>query len=178
MRRSIQFALLAALTVAFLAWKSIGDEPPAAPISQKKQAKPEKVVELPPPAPVVRGEIVYAEPTPGDGNRNLFAYVAAPIAPPVVVKHEPVQPVPMVSALPEPPAPVQRVAEKPRFTYRYIGRFGPDHNPVAAFIRDGEIVTAQRGDPVGEFVVREVGVESVEVGGDAGVVRVALGSGG
>ena len=175
MRRWIQFALLAALAAAFLTWSSIGDEPSAAPIPLKKKAKPEKVVELPPP-PVVTGEIVYAEPTPNDGSRNLFAYVTAPVAP-VVVKPEPVKAVPMVSALPEPPAPVQKVAEKPRFTYRYIGRFGPDGNPVAAFVRDGEVVTAQRGDPVGEFVVRDIGFESVEVAGDAGVVRVALSGG-
>ena len=175
MRRWYQFALLTALAAAFLTWKSIGDEPPAAPIPQKKKAKAEKVVALPPP-PAIVGELVYAEPTPHDGARNLFAYVAAPVVP-VAVKREPVKPVPMVSALPEPPAPVAKAPEKPRFTYRYIGRFGPDGNPVAAFVRDGEIVTAQRGDPVGEFVVRDIGFESVEVAGDAGVVRVALGGG-
>jgi hypothetical protein len=173
MRRWYQFALLAAFAAAFLTWKSIGDEPPAAPIPQKKKAKAEKITELPPP-PTVFGELVYAEPTPHDGTRNLFAYVTAPVAP-VAVKSEPAQPVPVVSAPPEPPAPVRKAVEKPRFTYRYIGRFGPDENPVAAFVRDGEIVTAQRGDRVGEFVLREVGLESVEVVGDAGVVRVALG---
>jgi hypothetical protein len=63
----------------------------------------------------------------------------------------------------------------PRFPYRYIGRFGPDRNPIAAFARDGEIATVRRGDRLGGFTLRHIGVESVEVEGDAGITRIALG---
>jgi hypothetical protein len=176
MRRWIQFALLASLAAAFLTWTSLDGEPPA-PVAKRKKPQPKQVATiLPPPPQAIVGELVFAEPSLHDGRRNLFAYVAPPPAP-VVVKREPVIDVPMVSALPEPPAPVQLVVERPRFEYRYIGRFGPDGNPIAAFVREGEVVTAKRGDRVGGFVVRDIGLESVEVAGDAGVVRVAIGGG-
>lgn len=178
MTRWIQVALLAFLSAAFLTWTSVDDEPPARSATPRKPRPKQVAAVLPPPPPAVVGEIVYAEPTPGDGNRNLFAYVSAPPPVPVVEKRKPAAaPPPMVSALPEPPAPVAPVVERPRFAYRYIGRFGSDGNPIAAFAREGEVVTAQRGDRVGGFVVREIGLESVDIAGDAGVVRVALGGG-
>jgi hypothetical protein len=177
MRRSIQLALLASLAAAFLAWTTLGDDPPA-PVAKKQKPQPKQAASLVPPPPVVAGEVVYEEPRPHDGKRNIFAYITAPVAAQPVVKREPaVVAPPMVSAVPEPPAPVEPVVERPRFAYRYIGRFGPDGNPVAAFAREGEVVTAKRGDRVGGFVVRDIGLESVEIAGDAGVVRVALGGG-
>jgi hypothetical protein len=96
------------------------------------------------------------------GKRNLFAYREAPapieriayIAPPPVVVERAVAPPPVV------------VEEKPRlrFTSRYIGKFGPDRNPIAAFTRDGQVTTVRIGERVDEhFVLRRIGIESVEV---------------
>lgn len=95
-------------------------------------------------------------------TRNLFAYREAPVAPPVVVRAAPA-PVYVAPPVAPPPAPI---VERPRlrFAYRFIGRFGPSDRPVAAFSRDGEVVTARIGDRVGEhFVLRAIGIESVEV---------------
>jgi hypothetical protein len=112
-------------------------------------------------------------------TRNLFGYVerAVPVPAPVV---RPL-PAPMVVA---PPAALAAPAvEQPRlrFAYRFIGRFGPNDRPVAAFSRDGEVVTARIGDRVGEhFVLRSIGIESVEVeavvGGEVQKERVPLNS--
>jgi hypothetical protein len=96
------------------------------------------------------------------GSRNLFAYREAPapieriayIAPPsVAVVRESAPPPVVVEAKP-----------RLRFASRYIGRFGPDRNPIAAFARDGQIVTVRIGDRVDEhFVLRRIGIESVDV---------------
>jgi hypothetical protein len=37
------------------------------------------------------------------------------------------------------------------------------------------LLTARRGDRVGGFTLRHVGIESVEVAGEAGITRVPLG---
>ena len=96
------------------------------------------------------------------GGRNLFAFRERPavaphtIAPPAIVAAVPPPVVHLEPRNDVPPA-------KP-FPYRFIGRFGPDRNPVAAFVRDGEVVTVRAGDRIGEgFVLRSIGIESVEV---------------
>ncbi|HEX9983790.1 MAG TPA: thrombospondin type 3 repeat-containing protein [Thermoanaerobaculia bacterium] len=60
---------------------------------------------------------------------------------------------------PPPPPPL------PQFTYKYIGTFGNQGNPIATFARDGDIVNARVGDIIeGKFVLRRIGLESVEIG--------------
>lgn len=59
-----------------------------------------------------------------------------------------------------PPAP-----PVPDFTYKYIGTFGSPSNPIATFSGNGEIVNARVGDTFGgKFILRSVGIESVDVG--------------
>jgi hypothetical protein len=91
------------------------------------------------------------------------------------------QPPPLVAAPIVAVSPV--VAEKPRvrFTHRFIGKFGPEGRPIAAFARDGQIVTVRIGDRIDErFVLRSVGMESVEVeaqvNGEVQTERVGLSS--
>jgi len=61
---------------------------------------------------------------------------------------------------PPPPPPVP-----PQFNYKFIGMFGPARNPIATFARDGEIVNARVGDVIeGKFILRGIGIESVEIG--------------
>jgi hypothetical protein len=59
-----------------------------------------------------------------------------------------------------PPAPVP-----PQFTMKYIGTFGPSNNPIATFNGNGEIVNVRIGETIdGKFVLRSIGIESVEIG--------------
>ena len=108
------------------------------------------------------------------GKRNLFAYrvherpvIVAPepvyVAPPAVVAPQPI----LVEPTAPPPIP---------FPYRYIGTFGTAHNRVAAFKRDTEIVTIRNGERIGDFVLRSIGMESVEVEGADGMRRIPLSS--
>jgi hypothetical protein len=112
-------------------------------------------------------------------TRNLFAYREPEIPParPAVF-----QPPPVVVDVPVAPPPVI-VEERPRlrFPHRYIGRFGPKDRPIAAFARDGDIVTVKVGGRIDDrFVLRSVGVESVDVeasvNGELQTERVALSS--
>ncbi|HYK00585.1 MAG TPA: hypothetical protein VE974_02435 [Thermoanaerobaculia bacterium] len=171
MTRWLQSLLLVVLT-ATASWLLFANREPvnAAP-PPVAAAATAPLVEAPPPIPAIQRH--EPEPRAYTLRRNLFAYAAAA---PVRVERavfvpvpEP-QPVEVVAARIEPETP-----PPPRFPYRFIGRFGPDANPVAAFARDGEIVTARRGDRVGGFTLRAIGVESVEVAGDAGITRIALG---
>lgn len=64
---------------------------------------------------------------------------------------------------PPPPPPPKPVP--PAFTYRYIGTFGSASNPIATFNGNGEIINARVGDVIdGRFVLRSIGIESVEIG--------------
>ncbi|MDP9360366.1 MAG: thrombospondin type 3 repeat-containing protein [Acidobacteriota bacterium] len=61
---------------------------------------------------------------------------------------------------PPPPAPVP-----PQFTFKYIGTFGPAANPIATFNGNGEIVNVRVGETFdGKFILRSIGIESVEIG--------------
>jgi hypothetical protein len=109
------------------------------------------------------------------GNRNLFAYRVheerpLPAAGPLIVTPEPV-------AAPAPAAvEVATVREPVPFPWRYIGTVGAAHNRVAAFKRDGDILTVRTGERVGDFVLRSIGLESVEVEGPDGARRIPLAS--
>jgi hypothetical protein len=61
---------------------------------------------------------------------------------------------------PAPPAPVP-----PQFAFKYIGTFGPVNNPIATFNGNGEIINVRVGETIdGKFVLRSIGIESVEIG--------------
>jgi len=113
----------------------------------------------------------------GGGSRDLFAYRERvipreePVLVPAVQRAPEIVPLPVVEEPPSAPPP-------PRFTWRFIGTVGPEHNRVAAFARDGEIVTVRTGDTIGgDFVLRAIGIESVEVepvGSGTGPQRIPL----
>ena len=93
-------------------------------------------------------------------QRNLFAYTEREPLPAAF------HPAPAAVTVVPPPVVPPPIDEHPRarFPHRYIGRFGPDHRPFAAFARDGQVVTVRPGDPIDErFVLRSIGMESVEV---------------
>jgi hypothetical protein len=109
-----------------------------------------------------------SDPEPRSGaysiHRNLFSFDEPPprvIAPVVEI---PVA-APAVTPVETPRVEEPSVPQPPAFDYRYIGRFGPEANPIAAFARNGEIVNARRGETIdGRFVVRTIGLESVDIG--------------
>lgn len=115
---------------------------------------------------------------PVRSTRNLFAFreLEVPRAEPAVF-HPPAAIVDAPVITPQP-----MVEERPRlrFMHRYIGKFGPEDHPIAAFARDGQIVTVKIGERIDDhFVLRSVGMESVEVDalvdGEHQTERVALG---
>ncbi len=167
--------LLFALGGVFLGWLARGlhtspdalpAPPPAAPI-----------VAAAAPAPPPAQRIAHAEtPFASGGKRNLFAYreaahaeeprafVVVEEAPAAVVVSAPVGAI-------EPPQP-------PPFPYRLIGTFGTRDKRFAAFTRDGEVLAVRAGRNIGsDYVLRSIGIESVEVQrvADAMSVRVPLG---
>ena len=115
------------------------------------------------------------------GHRNVFTFVEAPpITHPVVVAHTAPPPIttPPVVTASAPPAPA--APQPPEFTMRCIGRFGPDHAPLAAFAGDHEVINARVGETIAEqFIVRAIGIESVEIGfvafPNAPARRIAIG---
>jgi len=64
---------------------------------------------------------------------------------------------------PPPPPPPKPVP--PDFPYKYIGTFGSAQNPIATFSGNEEIINAHAGEVIaGKFVLRSIGIESVEIG--------------
>lgn len=64
--------------------------------------------------------------------------------------------------IPPPPPP-----EPPQLTMKYIGTFGPPARPLATFVSgDGEIANVRVGETFGggRFILRSIGIESVEIG--------------
>ncbi len=108
------------------------------------------------------------------GGRNLFAYRERAVTPARIAIVPPL--VPSVTVI-APRDTVPDVAPPPSFPWRYIGTIGHDHDPIAVFARDGEIVNVRRGERIDDtFTLREIGVESVEVEESAGRRRIPLGS--
>jgi hypothetical protein len=84
-----------------------------------------------------------------DDNANGKGDVCDPDYPAWLATHQPT-----------PPEPVP-----PQFTMKYIGTFGPANNPIATFNGNGEIVNVRVGETIdGKFVLRSIGIESVEIG--------------
>lgn len=64
-----------------------------------------------------------------------------------------------------PPPPPPPPPQPPAFTLKYIGTFGPAGNPIATFSGNGEIVNVRVGETIdGKFILRSIGIESVEIG--------------
>ena len=64
-----------------------------------------------------------------------------------------------------PPPPPPPPPQPPAFTLKYIGTFGPVNNPIATFSGNGEIVNVRVGETIdGKFILRSIGIESVEIG--------------
>jgi hypothetical protein len=151
--------LVIAVAVGWMLRGGIRSTPvPAAPVA----ATPVAISDAPPPAEVPFVLHARAPQVASSSGRNLFAFRERPYTPPPAVA----PPVIVVAAAP----PVVQVepqnhspAPKP-FPYRFIGRFGPERNPVAAFVRDGEVVTVRPGDRIGDgFTLRSIGIESAEI---------------
>jgi hypothetical protein len=52
----------------------------------------------------------------------------------------------------------------PHFSYRFIGVLGTRDVRLAAFARDGEVITVREGETIdAQFVLQSIGIESVNV---------------
>jgi hypothetical protein len=129
-------------------------------------------VHAPDPEPV----IARAAASTHSPSRNIFAFREAPPAV-VVVHHLQPQPQPMTPiavTIPQTPAQVE-----PDFGYHCLGTFGPAHRRFAVFANADGIINTSIGDAVGrsEFVLREIGVESVLVEAKTGALtrRIEIG---
>jgi len=124
--------------------------------------------------PPLAVQVPHALPHESYGSRNLFAYVEPPppLLPRVVVVEEPA---PLIVPPPAVAPPAETSRPRLKFAYRYIGNFGTHDRPIAAFERDGEIVTVRIGDRIDtHFVLRRLGIESAEVEADGQVERVKM----
>ena len=66
-----------------------------------------------------------------------------------------------IKPVPPPPPP----PTPPQFTYKFIGTFGPPGSPIASFNSNGEIINVRVGDTINNtFIIRAIGVESVDIG--------------
>ena len=107
------------------------------------------------------------------GHRNLFQYVEPPLkkssggaavsAVVVVVEQKPAA---ATAAAPQDPPTFE-------FPYRDIGSFGPDSDPIAVFV-GGDVVTVRAGDAFADFVLQNIGLESVVVTRGEIVKRIEL----
>ena len=122
---------------------------------------------LNPPAPgvgVIHTEWLESQSGSYRSERNLFAFKEPPPPPPPKIVAPPPQPI-----VAPPPQPVQPVEppkpQPPQFPYHYIGTFGTSANPLATFSGNGQIVNVRVGETIdGKFVLRSIGIESVEIG--------------
>jgi hypothetical protein len=97
-------------------------------------------------------------------DRNVFVYREKP-AVAVATPHHEQPPIVKAGETLLPSGDSAKKPEKPRFPYRCIGRFGPEDAQFVAFIVDGEVKLARAGEVLEDkYLVRGVGIESVEVG--------------
>lgn len=155
--------ILIAATSGWLV-RGVGHEPPpivVAPIAHA--AVTTQAVDATPP---LRVDHLGVPPEPQGGQRNLFAYVEAPVAPPHI---EPIAPAVATFAAPAQIEPVVAKPEPPQFPYRCIGRFGTDRTRLAAFTRDGSVITVRAGERIdAQWSLRRIGMESVDVEASTG----------
>lgn len=53
----------------------------------------------------------------------------------------------------------------PPFDYKYIGTFGSASNQLATFSRNGEVINVRVGETFGgKFILKNIGIESVDIG--------------
>jgi hypothetical protein len=118
-------------------------------------------------ASVVPGfELVDPLTLPGNAHpdRNVFVYREKPAVAAATAHHEQPPIVTPVIAL-QSKGDDAKQPEKPPFPYRCIGRFGPEGAQLVAFIIGGEVKLARAGEVLEDkYLVRGVGIESVEVG--------------
>jgi hypothetical protein len=88
---------------------------------------------------------------------------------PLVQPEKAIPPEPVIKAVALPKHEIQR---EPDFPFKYIGHFGPEQNPIAVFVSNGDVVNARAGDLIADqFRLSAVRIESVEIASGSGVLR-------
>ncbi|MEA2569604.1 MAG: hypothetical protein QOI24_1605 [Acidobacteriota bacterium] len=98
-------------------------------------------------------------------HRNIFTFDDPPVVHAAPVRRTVITQQPEKVAF-QAPVTHNDVPTPPTFPWHCIGRFGPDNAPFVALANDAhEVLNARGGETVGgQFIVRSIGVESVEIG--------------
>jgi len=160
-------AIAACATAAIAAIAGLYIRPQPDVISAAQAARPAIRTANRPEIDPIRDDAAPATLSAGS-HRNLFTFSDAPpprverrvVAAPVKIEAAP----PVVAAVQQPQ--MTAVPQPPPLPYRCIGRFGPDSAPFVALANDDhEVVNVRAGETVGgRFIVRSIGVESVDIG--------------
>lgn len=99
-------------------------------------------------------------------HRNIFTFEEPPVVQVAPVKRAVITQAPPPVVVTPVQAAHNDVPVPPAFPYHCIGRFGPDKAPFVALTNDAhEIVNVRAGETIGgQFIIRSIGVESVDVG--------------
>lgn len=174
----------AALTATFAGWVT------AQTAGASRQDKPKVPTTIGAVEPV-RVDLLEPHPSMHHSTRNIFAFVEPP---PPVPKAPPPPPDKDKDGVPDfrdncptlpnpdqtdvdhngvgdacqagpivPPPPPK--PQPPEFTYKYIGTFGTPSRPLATFNAGDEIINVKVGQAFGgKFILRNIGIESVDIG--------------
>jgi hypothetical protein len=121
-----------------------------------------------------------ASPSPvsstGEASRNIFAYRERPVVAAVEHRLPPASDDRLKPVLQQ-SIPIPQPPQAPPFGYRCVGTFGTDAHRFAVFTNGDGVINVSVGDVVGksEFVLREIGVESVTVATNTFTHRIEIG---
>lgn len=96
-------------------------------------------------------------------GRDIFRYGQTGPSPEELARQRAAEQPPRPEPKPAPPTPSE--PQPPPVTLAFLGTFGPREAPIAVFIDDEVIYNARQGDVIEEkFIVRQIGLESVDLG--------------
>lgn len=113
-------------------------------------------------------------------GRDPFRFYQPPPPPPEPAP--PPVPPPPPRVAPPPPPPEPAVPQPPPVDVQYLGRFGPEDDPIAVFSNGEEIYNVRTGGVIqGKFRVARIGYESADLAfvgfPDAPAERLPIGAG-
>lgn len=164
--------LAAAVAVLGLRWVwSVADpsrEVTGQRAARRSDARGASLAALPEGLAVLRTDRLDRAPaTPFEVGRDLFRYAQPPAPPPPTAEErERARELAESRSRAREDAERARIPQAPEIPYRYLGSFGPDGRRIAVFDDGGvAILNVLEGETFGgRFVVRRIGLESVDVG--------------
>lgn len=98
-------------------------------------------------------------------GRDIFRYGQIGPSPEELRRQQAARQRPRPQPKPQPAPPTPSEPQPPPVTLAFLGTFGPREAPIAVFSDDEVIYNARQGDVIEEkFIVRQIGLESVDLG--------------